>query len=179
MVNKKKADKLKVKKEVRASGKVTKSKQEKAVTSAAEYLGDSTNRKVIKAYSSKNDVKRWWLEEAKDLHKSVDATVQAIENAQTHRRLLYLRFARLYGNYEAMGYPNIGRGAQSQESSNKVVLNIIQSVIDAVAAKVAKDQPKVSFVTTGADDYFLKLRATNLTKYITGQFKEAEVYENS
>jgi hypothetical protein len=179
MVNKKKADKLKVKKEVRASGKVTKSKQEKAVTSAAEYLGDSTNRKVIKAYSSKNDVKRWWLEDSDKLHASVDATVQAIENAQTHRRLLYLRFARLYGNYEAMGYPSIGRGAQSQESSNKVVLNIIQSVIDAVAAKVAKDQPKVSFVTTGADDYFLKLRATNLTKYITGQFKEAEVYENS
>ncbi len=179
MVNKKKADKLKVKKEVKASGKVTKVKEEKAVSGAAQFLGDSNNRKIIKAYSAKNDVKRWWLEDADKLHSSVDSTVTAIENAQTHRRLLYLRYARLYGNYEAMGYAAIGRGANSQDSSNKVVLNIIQSVIDAVAAKVAKDQPKVSFVTTGADDYFLKLRAVNLTKYIQGQFKQAQVYENS
>jgi len=179
MANKKQADKLKVKKEVRASGKVTKVKQDRPVTSSGEYLASADNRKIIKAYTSKNDVTRWWLEDAKDLHKSVDSTVTAIENAQTHRRLLYLRYGRLYGNYEALGYPAIGRGAYSQESSNKVVLNIIQSVIDAVAAKVAKDQPKVSFVTTGADDYFLKLRATNLTKYVTGLFKEAEVYENS
>lgn len=179
MASKKKADKLKVKKEVRASGKITKTKQEESVSSASEYMGASASRKIIKAYSVHNDVTRWWLEDSDGLHKSVDATVSAIENAQTQRRLLYLRFARLYGNYEAMGYPAIGRGANSQESSNKVVLNIIQSVIDAIAAKVAKDQPKVSFVTTGADDYFLRLRATNLTKYMTGLFKEADVYENS
>ncbi len=178
-MSKKKADKLKIKKEVKASGKVTKVKQDKSVSGSAEYLADSDNRKVIKAYQTKNDVKHWWLADSDKLHANVEATVTAIENAQTSRRLNYLRFSRLYGNYEAMGYPVLGKGPNSQESNNKVVLNIIQSVVDAVAAKVAKDQPKVSFVTTGADDYFLKLRAANLTKYIQGQFKEAGVYENA
>ena len=48
-----------------------------------------------------------------------------------------------------------------------------------MASKVAKDQPKVTFVTTGADDYFLKLRAENLTKYMTGLFKQSELYDNA
>ncbi len=178
MANKKKAEKLKIKKEVKASGKVT-AQAENAIRGAQEFLGSSNNRKVIKAYSSTNAVKRWWLEDADKLHNSVEATVASIETAQSHRRQACLKFTRLYGNYEAMGFANFGRTGNSQESSNKVVLNIVQSVIDAVGSKVGKDQPKVSFVTTGADDYFLKVRATNLTKYIKGQFKQAEVYENS
>ena len=178
MVNKKKGDKLKVKKEVRASGKVTVKPEEASVRGSAEFLG-SKGSKVIKAYSNKNDIKHWWLTDADKLHNTVDDTVMTIENAQTHKRLLNLRYARLYGNYEALGYTAIGRSANSQESSNKIVLNIVQSVIDAVAAKVAKDLPKVSFVTTGADDYFLKLRAEGLTKYTQGLFKETEVYQQA
>lgn len=176
----KKGDKPKkvvVKKETKASGKITEVKTAANVTNTAEYMGSKPT--VIKAYGSKHDNKRWWLEDPDKLHQSVESVVSTIESAQSHKRINYLRFARLYGNYEALGYPMLGRATNSQEGTNKVTLNVIQSVIDAVAAKIAKDQPKVSFVTTGASDYFLKLKAIGLTKLIQGGFKEAKVYENS
>jgi hypothetical protein len=161
-----------------ASGKITKTEQPETISTAAEFLGSSDKRKVIKAYYASHDIKNWWLEGPDQLHKTVEPRVTSIETAQSRRRLTYLRFSRMYGNYEALGFTSIGQGANSQESSNKVVVNVLQSVIDAVASKIAKDQPKVSFVTTGATDYFLKQRAINLTKYMTALFKEAKVYVN-
>ncbi len=161
----------KIKKE--NSGTVTKG--------AAEYLA-TKEKKIVKAYKDNYPNKRWWLEDAEKIHTAVANTIQLIEMSQTARRLLNIRFARLYGNYDAIGFSasSLNRAnADGLNASNPIRINIIQSVIDAVAAKVAKDQPKVSFVTTGADDYFLKLRATNLTKYITGLFKESKLYENS
>ena len=150
--------------------------------STAEYLGGVNKRIIIKSWekTGKNST-RWWLEPDDKLYSAIDSSVSTIESAQSTRRLNSIKFSRLYGNYEALSFPyttnrNAGSG---QDSSNRVALNIIQSVIDAVSAKIAKDQPKVSFVTTGSDDYFLKLRANNLTKYMSGLFKQAEVYQNA
>ncbi len=172
-------DPTKTKKPRKASGKITKTQQPETVTTTAEYMGSADKRKVIKAYNTSHDIRNWWLEKPEDLHKTVEPRVASIEAAQSRRRLVYLRYSRMYGNFESLGFPAIGRGANSQESSNKVVVNVIQSVVDAAAAKIAKDLPKVSFVTTGCDDYFLKLRAINLTKYMAALFKEIKLYENS
>lgn len=163
--------------------KIRKKKDETAsvVSNAAEYLS-ATDKKVVKAYKQNTPNKRWWIESPEHIHVAVKNAIDIIEMSQTARRLLNIRFARLYGNYDAIGFSasSLNRAnADGLNASNPIRVNIIQAVIDAVAAKIAKDQPKVSFVTTGADDYFLKLRATNLTKYISGLFKEAKVYENS
>ncbi len=179
MVNKKKSKPKEIVKETKASGKITKVKDEVSVKGSSEFVTSGSARKIIKAYKTADDSKHWWLAEPDKLHTSVQDCVTTIETAQSHRRQLYLTFGRLYGNYEAMGYVGAGLKSGNQESSNKITLNVIQSVIDAASAKIAKDQPKVSFVTTGADDYFLKLRAAGLTKYCSGLFKEAKVYENS
>lgn len=148
---------------------------------AAEFMG-TTDKKVVKSYKENTSNKRWWLETPEKLHVSIDAAITTIEMAQTARRLLNIRFARLYGNYDAVGFSASAlnrSNADGLNASNPIRLNLIQSVIDSVAAKIAKDQPKVSFVTTGADDYFLKLRAVNLTKYVQGLFKESKLYENA
>lgn len=152
----------------------------KAATTAAEFMA-TTEKKVVKAYKETMGMKRWWLEEPEKIHNAVEATVSTIEQAQVARRMLNIKWSRAYGNYDAIGFPysNLMRSSPESSTNNKVSLNITQSVIDAVAAKVAKDQPKVTFVTTGADDYFLKLRANALTKYMAGLFKEAKVYENA
>ncbi len=154
---------------------------EDGAKSVSEYLGGVNKRIVIKSWekAGRNSA-RWWLEPDERLYAAIDNSVTTIESAQSTRRLNTIKFARLYGNYEALSFPYaVNRGAGGQDSSNRVTLNIIQSVIDAVSAKIAKDQPKVSFVTTGANDYFLKLRANNLTKYMSGLFKQAEVYQNA
>lgn len=149
------------------------------INDVADYLGGMNKRKVIKTWDKPGvNQMRWWLEDDAKLYASIENVVSTIESSQSARRLNNNKFTRMYGNYEALGFANNARGL-TQESSNRVSLNVIQSVIDAVGAKIAKDRPKVSFVTTGAEDYFLKIRATKLTKYVSGLFKQAKVYENS
>lgn len=146
-------------------------------------------------HASKDDIKHirlsqnlkpsayWWLEPEDELFRAVEQTVNSIETSQSMLKNLRVIFARLYGNYEILGYPFQmfgGRNSSNQSSSsNRIALNVIQSVIDTCGSKIAKDQPKISFVTTGSDDYFLKLRATKLTKYMLGLFKQADVYANA
>ncbi len=138
------------------------------------------NKKIIKRHAGSETFKCWWLETEDKIWNAVEGAVSILESCQVARRMLNIKFARLYSNMEALGYPyaNMLNSGQDNSSSNRVTMNVIQSVIDACGAKIAKDQPKVTFVTTGADDYFLKLRAANLTKYMSGLMKEAEVYDN-
>lgn len=149
-----------------------------SVAGSAEFLG-AKNQKVIKRWENPtgtNGPIRWWTQ--RNLYQSVDATVDRIEQAQTRRRMTNIKYARMYGNYDSLGLSSINYMRESNTGA-AVSFNAVQSVIDACAAKIAKDQPKVSFVTTGAEDYFLRLRATKLTKYISGLFKQSKVYENS
>ena len=155
---------------------------DKGATSLSEFMS-TTDKKVIKRYNNPNSTMSWWKYEPDRLWMGVESAISVLETAQTTRRLMNIQFSRLYSNMDAIGFPYNSlmnsQTSKSNASENKISLNIIQSVIDAVASKVAKDQPKVSFVTNGSDDYFLKLRAAKLTKYVAGVFKQANVYENS
>lgn len=165
-------------------GKSSKSKAGKNFKSTSELFNikEEDIKKVYLTQSAK-PYAYWWLESDDQLCEAIHQTVTAIEFAQSYLNNLRVIFARLYGNYEILGYQyqmvGAGRNGSNQQSSNRLALNVIQSVIDTCASKIAKDQPKMSFVTTGSDDYFLKLRATKLTKYMAGLFKQAEVYKNS
>lgn len=138
--------------------------------------------KKIRVNNSSKEQAYWWLGSSEEIYHNVQQTVTTIESSQSLLNNLRVIFARLYGNYEVLGYPfqTFGsRNNSNQSSSNRLTINVIQSIIDTCSAKIAKDQPQISFVTTGAEDYFLKLRATKLTKYMQGLFKQAEVYKNS
>lgn len=151
------------------------------VRGLSEYMSNAQGvKKVIKRFTQSEANKMWWLAEPDKVWSSVNAAINIMEQAQVTRRMLNIKFSRLYSNMEAIGFPysNLMKSSPENSTNNRITLNIVQSVVDAVAAKVAKDQPKVSFVTTGSDDYFLKLRATNLTKYMLGLFKQADVYDN-
>jgi len=160
--------------------RIKKEEGAEVVHGLSEYMGAKT-KKINKRFNESVDFKCWWLEDAERIHVAVEAAVSILEQAQMTRRMLNIKFARMYSNMEAIGFPysNLMKSAPENSQNNRITLNIVQSVIDATAAKIAKDQPKISFVTTGADDYFLKLSAEGLTKYNSGLFKQAKVYENS
>lgn len=164
--------------------RIVKEEKNQAVSGLSGFMGaDPKNKKIIKRFKDDTNYRNWWLEEPKKLYASVDAAVSMLETAQTTRRMLNIKFARLYSNMEALGFPYQSLGnnsaAQDNTSSNKITINVIQNIIDTAGSKIAKDQPKVSVVTTGANDYFLKLRAEGLTKYLSGSFKASGVYENA
>lgn len=165
-----------------ATKKTVKEQNNPTVSGLSQFMGSSEkDKKIIKRFKENANFKAWWLEEPEKLWMGVEGAVTILESAQVTRRMLNIKWARLYSNMEAIGFPysNIMNSTQDNSSNNRVTLNVIQNVIDTAGSKIAKDQPKVSVVTTGADDYFLKLRAEALTKYLVGAFKESGVYDNA
>jgi len=167
---------------VNKQAKSKKDKEQKVFRDSKEFVHASKDDvKKIRVRTKNKANAYWWVGNDEDLYLNVQQTVNDIESQQSLLKNLRVIFARLYGNYEILGYPFQmfgGRNASNQQSNNRVALNVIQSIIDTCAAKIAKDQPKITFVTTGSNDYFLKLRATKLTKYMAGLFKQAGVYKN-
>lgn len=95
---------------------------------------------------------------------------------QIWRKEADLRHMRLYGNAPLMGFglANYSRpGAVS--SGSKVGLNVVKNCSDAFVAKITKDKPKVTFVTSGGD-WDLQNRARELEKFVDGQFYELDIY---
>lgn len=159
---------------------VKEDKSENSVSGLSGFMS-STQKKIIKRFQQNEHSKSWWLEDPDKLWRGVEVAVSILESAQVTRRMLNIKFARLYSNMEAIGFPysNLMKSSPENSTNNRITINIIQNIIDTAAAKIAKDQPKVSVVTTGADDYFLKLRAIALSKFLVGIFKESKIYENS
>jgi hypothetical protein len=122
--------------------------------------------------------KNWWLEPKDKIAECVQGVVNRIETAQSARYSSFVRFARMYGNSEAMGLLNSSNlTSNSETSNNRMRLNIIQSVEDACAAKIAKDRPKPFFITSGEEDFFARFRAEKLTKFVGGIFQQNKFYE--
>src|SRR6266568_2014715 len=159
--------------------RTVKDNDSKTVSGLSEFMA-SKDKKVIKRFKQDANFKAWWLNEESKLWSGVEAAISILESAQITRRMLNINFARLYSNMEAIGFPysNLMKSS-SESSSNRITINIIQNIIDTCGSKIAKDQPKVSVVTTGADDYFLKLKAELLTKYLFGGFRAAGIYDNA
>lgn len=121
---------------------------------------------------------RWWREQYKqDRARHVINVCKRIREAQSFRRELFLRHARLYGNQALLGLGprNYSRRALTGAGS-QLALNVCRSVADTYVAKVTKDRPKVTFLTSGAT-WQQQQQAENLERYIDGVFYETGQYE--
>src|ERR1017187_3359441 len=82
--------------------------------------------------SGKAENLKWWLAEEDNIANSVTSIVTRIENSQMSRRQNFVKFARFYGNWEALGWTsNSMLDRNNQSTNNHLRLNVIQSVIDA------------------------------------------------
>ena len=166
----------------------------KYVTNSKDFISQkASERKRIKAPGNKEtqEWKKWWLCDETKIGAATETIILKIENEQSLRFTSFVNWARLYGNWEAMTWGSnvLNNSTQDDNQDNLLRLNLIQSVIDAAAAKIAKDFPQPYFLTNGATSYFDKLKAEKMTKYCKGvmqqtkcqeksvsQFRDAEVY---
>ena len=121
---------------------------------------------------------RWWLPKFKDKrYQQLGDVVTRIWTQQSYRRDLHLRAARLYGNLPILG---LGPRAYARKAlagtTNMLAFNVVKSCCDAYTAKVTKDRPKVTFLTSGGD-WDLQQKARGLERFIDGQFYETQLYE--
>lgn len=123
----------------------------------------------------------WWEEKEKDVYKSVNGFIKTIENDQNYREVDNTRHARLYGNYEISGLHSQSTAGVSQSTLNtthRVTLNVIQSIIDTVVSKITKNKPKPMFLTSGGD-WSTQQKAKKLTKFCEGIFQSCDLYDES
>jgi hypothetical protein len=122
----------------------------------------------------------WWKSPEGTIHENVFAYVGHLDRDQSYKSSDNLRYMRLYGNYEMLGLDSYSytRVESSTNVSHRVTLNVVQSIIDTVISKLAKNKPKPTFLTDGGD-WSLQRRAKKLTKFCEGIFNSTELYKIS
>jgi hypothetical protein len=125
-----------------------------------------------------SDTFRYWWSNKKELHTGVFQYLEHLDQSQGYRSNDNLKFMRLYGNYEMLGLDSYSynRTETSYNVKHRVTLNIVQSMVDTVVSKVAKNKPKPTFLTEGGD-WSLQRRAKKLTKFCEGIFSSSNMYD--
>ena len=118
----------------------------------------------------------WW--ETKDRpHVLVFDTIENLREEQDYRGDDNLYHLRLYGNIAPSTLGSMSEYSSTRSASkHRVTLNVIQSCIDTVTARIAKNKPKATFLTSGGD-YSMQQKAKRLDKFVQGQFYETGIYD--
>jgi hypothetical protein len=121
--------------------------------------------------------KYWWLEEGDECGKAAFEVVNFLRNNQVFRQEANLRHMRLYSNMNVIGLSAARYATSNQRKpEGRLKLNIIQSIIDTLTSKIAKNRPKPTFLTKGGD-HSQQQKAKRLNKFIEGVLYEIDWYE--
>lgn len=120
----------------------------------------------------------WWkCKTETELAQSIEAVVKTINNFDSRRQTQYQLASRLYNNSDIMGINGFSYARTPNAQSalqNRISYNVVQSAVDTVTAKIAKNRPKPLFLTSGGD-FKLQRRAKKLNKFVDGVFYDNNV----
>lgn len=123
--------------------------------------------------------KKWWTLSKDEIPSAINGVTQFLYTHQSRRQTQNLLSARLYGNLSVMGLNGLtySRVASVQNSlKDRISYNVIQSVIDTLVAKIAKNKPRPLFLTSGGN-FVQQRRAKKLNKFCDGIFYENNAYQ--
>lgn len=123
--------------------------------------------------------RKWWTLDKSEIPSAINGVTTFLAQHQSRRQTQNLLSARLYGNLSVMGLNGLtySKIASVQNSmKDRISYNLIQSVIDTLTAKIAKNKPKPLFLTSGGD-YKLQRKAKKLDKFCEGIFYENEAHK--
>lgn len=122
----------------------------------------------------------WWKEPEDRIAQAVFGYIQYLDQDQTYRQSDNFKYLRLYGNMDLFGLRSyqVLRADPSSATVNRVTMNIVQSMVDTVVSKIAKNKPKPTFLTEGGM-WDQQQRAKKLTQFVEGQFQACDFYEKA
>lgn len=125
-----------------------------------------------------NVPRRYWWKNTQNVYDDVFAAVRWLKEQQKLRRNRLLRNLRLYGNlpYAGLTIDNYFRTDDEIKSANRLTLNVVKSMVDTMANRIAKNKPLPTFLTEGGS-WDQQLKAKRLQKFIKGQFYKMDAYE--
>lgn len=120
---------------------------------------------------------QWWRLDDDQCVEGISASLKHMQGRQNDRLLQQVVAARLYGNLTLLGSHGLALNRQTNPLlRERISYNAIQSAIDTVTAKIAKNRPKPLFVTSGGD-YKLQRKAKKLNQFVDGVFYENDAYK--
>lgn len=122
--------------------------------------------------------KRWWTSDKKDLAQNIADIINTLSKYDSPRQTQLQISSRLYGNVNMLGLNGLSFtkvSAVTNAIRDRVTFNVIQSCIDTLVSKMAKNRPKPLFLTSGGD-YKQQRKAKKLDRFMEGVFYENDVY---
>lgn len=123
--------------------------------------------------------KKWWLANKQDRPQVIAQLITQLAQYDSKRNTQYQIAVRLYGNTNLMGLNGLSYSkiASTQNSlKDRLTYNVVQSAVDTITAKIAKNKPKPLFLTSGGD-YKMQRKAKKLDKFVEGVFYENHAYK--
>lgn len=125
---------------------------------------------------------RWWRLDEKDMAPAIAATVRFIQTHQGSRIEQLTTSTRMYGNtsvYNLMGTAfTRAASVNSSPMSQRISYNLVESVIDTLESKMAKNKVVPQFITNGGD-WSTQKKAKQITKFTQGIFYQQDVHYKS
>lgn len=118
----------------------------------------------------------WWNLPDDSIGNAVYQIILRNQQNSYVRRNSFYRYALLYGNAESLGWNNYSAFNRTEATNNRPVFNVVQSIVDTLNSKIARDNPEPYF-TTMSGDYFEKLKAEKLNQFIEGVFQQCGFYD--
>lgn len=126
-------------------------------------------------------IARWWKE--KDPGPAMVAAAKAIYDSpqERSRRRADLIFARMHSGRPLASIYDYGSAFRMPYVTDpygygqRTPLNVVQAVIEAIAAKLAKNKPRPLVLTEGGD-WTLQRQAKGLTKFLDGLNRACNLY---
>jgi hypothetical protein len=122
--------------------------------------------------------KRWWKLKGKERAGAIQAVLQAIAKQDVRRQTQYQTSARLYGNASLFNLSSLVNTKPASGKGERLTYNVVQSAIDTVTSKMAKNKPKPMFLTSGGD-WKIQRKAKKLDKFTEGIFYENQTHKLS
>lgn len=125
---------------------------------------------------------QWWAKEGQEVAPALWEYLSQLDNIQGYRAEENYKFLRMYGN-QNLDYLRTFAPAKAMDIApsaalNRVTLNVVQSMVDTVVSKIAKNKPR-PMVLTEAGNFSQQRRAKKLSQFIEGQFYASEFYAKS
>lgn len=122
--------------------------------------------------------KRWWLLPKDDLPQALTQIVHTLGQADSKRQTQYQISTRMYGNTNLMGVNGLSFSKITSVQNalkDRLSYNIVQSGIDTITAKMAKNKPRPMFLTSGGN-WKQQSKAKKLNKFCDGVFYENKAH---
>lgn len=126
-----------------------------------------------------NEDRRWWTLEGVAAADSISSNLKRMRDQQTARLTQFTVAARLYGNLSVFAIAGQAAARYAQQYAlmkERISYNVVQSAVDTVTAKMAKNRPRPYFLTSSGN-YEQQRKAQKLNKFIEGVFYEENAYQ--